>query len=784
MFKCVENGGDPVMSNINSYTISQILENQGQFDKAFWTTFSVDFTTLYFLLKQDLIKIINPCCFHLICDGRKLDESIVKYYNKNKDISKLIRLQEYCTISPQFTAGAFHPKILFFASDTKILAIVSSANATSSGLLSNQDLVGIFCYEKNDEYQKYEIISIFNYLYSFSGWCDEALEDLRIVYERFDFLKENSTSNRVFTVPGKEGLLTQIAKSMDFAKLQNINIYTPFLDNQLAAVREIKQIFNVPTNVYTPLEDIVLDNSITVPCDIRFFSSKGLKKEIFHAKFYDFQFSDYSIVFWGSANCSYSGLLDASRNHEILISSTFTESELNEIWGESKTFDEKLIALEQVSDNPEEKEIEPILKILKIHYEESTFEIHFDKHTPDQFVLIGVTNKYDQLELEIIHKDQTFIRVERCDEITIIYAEQHGDRISNYIFVNDPFAIKAQIEGRSHLASHNQKKDDEWELIKSAFNLFNLDPKKTKQAPKKDSSKKPGFWRLSRYSRKFNYSGIILLEEFVRTRTNRYKTKNDEESEEEIFASKSYNKSYLDFIIRETSKLIKNIKVVNKNKERFLDIDSAKWFQGMDQLSVWILEFLENMESFEESNKNSTNRALFNLVWISTWMSIHLQKDNIFSPERIEVFKTMHDVFLSFASYRYLLFLEYTNPSPYNEQFIELKSQVKQLLFLRHLFLSTAGAVKSFSEHSMLTIQYLLEKCHNPKIRERTYIFIKHYKYNSLVENCDLALISKSNETMMIIDSKPSKLEIADIMGRKRVFDPQIANLEHVKPQI
>ena len=91
-----------------SRTISQILNEYSGFDKAFWATYSVDFNTLDFLLKKDFKQIMNPHYFHLICDGRKLDEAIASLYDDKKDMSKLVKLQEYCTISPQFTDGAFH----------------------------------------------------------------------------------------------------------------------------------------------------------------------------------------------------------------------------------------------------------------------------------------------------------------------------------------------------------------------------------------------------------------------------------------------------------------------------------------------------------------------------------------------------------------------------------------------------------------------------------------------------------------------------------------------------
>jgi len=129
-----------------SQTFSQILSEYDGFEKAFWASYSINFSTLDFLIKKDFKQIMNPHYLHLICDGNQLDESISKVSEDSKDMSKLSKLQEYCTISPQFTDGAFHPKILLFSSKTKLLIIVSSANATPSGILSNQDLIGTYYY--------------------------------------------------------------------------------------------------------------------------------------------------------------------------------------------------------------------------------------------------------------------------------------------------------------------------------------------------------------------------------------------------------------------------------------------------------------------------------------------------------------------------------------------------------------------------------------------------------------------------------------------------------------
>jgi len=299
-----------------SETISQILSEYSGFEKAFWATYSVNFTTLdYFLLKKDFKQIMSPHYLHLICDGNQLDETIAKTYDERKDLSRLTKLQEYCTISPQFTEGAFHPKILIFTSPDKLLIIVSSANATPSGILSNQDLIGLFYYDAEYTDNQNEVCSLFQYMRSFEGWGPEAIEDFNIVTEDFSFLNEQVPTENILTIPSEDTLLTQIIEGLpDLNGIKTINVFSPFFDDTYRAISTIEEQFKIPVNIFSPQKEFHTARKEKLSNNIKFYHSDTQLKKSFHAKFYEFKYEKESLVYWGSANCSFSGLLSPNRN--------------------------------------------------------------------------------------------------------------------------------------------------------------------------------------------------------------------------------------------------------------------------------------------------------------------------------------------------------------------------------------------------------------------------------------------------------------------------------------
>src|SRR5437870_8241608 len=114
--------------------IGEWLGDDGGFECAFWTTYSIDFSTSYFIINQHLRPLVQDQPCHIMLDLRKAHEAC----QEDEDLRALGKLQSRAILSTCEKRVAFHPKLLFLAGDLKIRLIVASGNATAFGLLSNR----------------------------------------------------------------------------------------------------------------------------------------------------------------------------------------------------------------------------------------------------------------------------------------------------------------------------------------------------------------------------------------------------------------------------------------------------------------------------------------------------------------------------------------------------------------------------------------------------------------------------------------------------------------------
>ncbi len=594
-----------------SQTISQILSEYGGFEKAFWASYSVNFTTLDFLLKKDFKQLMNPHYLHLICDGNQLDESIAKIYDARKDMLMLSNLQKYCTISPQFTAGSFHPKILLFASQDRLLIIVSSANATPSGILSNQDLIGLFYYDDEHLESNKEICSLFQYLRSYEGWGAEAREDFNVIEENFAFLKEDMQTDRVLTIPNKDDLLSQIIKGLPDAKVQKINIFSPFFDEKYAAISKIADHFKVPVNIFSPQKEFYAVRKDSLSSNVKFYHSGTEINKIFHAKFYDFNYGNDSVVYWGSANCSYSGLLSPDRNYEFLIKCQMSKEEIHSLWGSLSNKKESSVEYGRQSDQGNNRNNNPVICIKKISTKDDGFEIQFDEPLVENVSLKGIISNGSVVDFTIISVKGDAVHA-TCEEagLVILYVEKDKKRISNLIYINNPFALQYRVSEKQSTSNFDPQNIRDAKAVNLAFGYFNLKlPKQKSNNPNPVLSRK-GFWRLPQFKSRSHLSRIINLESFIKQRVIKFKERNDSKNfttddKKKRSKSNSQPKSIVKMVNRETNKLLKNIILIVKEKKTD-EIEISRWLQGIDILNYYILNYLDE-----------TNNVYFNIEEIN-----------------------------------------------------------------------------------------------------------------------------------------------------------------------
>ena len=757
-----------------SQTISQILGEYDGFEKAFWASYSVNFSTLDFLIKKDFKQIMNPHYLHLICDGHQLDESIAKLYDDIKDMSKLSRLQEYCTISPQFTAGAFHPKILLFTAETKLLFIVSSANATPSGILSNQDLIGSFYYDENHPESKNEVCALFQYLRSFEGWGIEAREDFKIVEESFEFLRDDLVTDMILTIPNDENLFSQILKGLPDDEIQQINIFSPFFDDNYAAISQIEDQFKVPVNIFSPQKEFFTVRKDSLPSNIKFYQSGTEINKSFHAKFYEFNYGDESVVFWGSANCSYSGLLNPDRNYEFLIKCLMNKDEIHSLWGSLSNKKESAVEYDCQPEQDADSKKQLSVYVEGISIESDGFVIRLDKPLLEQASLKGITSDGSIVDFTILSAKGEIVHA-TCEEkgLVILYVEKDEQRISNLIYINNPFALKSRVSGGQNCPEFDPKDIKSAKAVNFAFGCFNLKLPKQKSSGSNSALLRKGFWRLPQFKSRSYLSRIINLESFIKQRVVNYKEKNDTENfknegKDSGVKSKQPSRNIVNVMTRETTKLLKNISFLVKKKKTG-DIEITRWFQGVDLLNYYILNYLDETQNLP-IDLEEINHLLLNVSRVSAWIIFNFIDSSEDHQERIELIRTIQDILLGVAVYRLFLSQRFSTSIRPTEKDIKLLVMIKRAIHLHHIINQKIPEFRLESEHSRLTYEDVLGKLSNVKIRGEV-IRTLNRKTALKVEGLDDVQVFVSQvDSLLLIRKAGTYLELETIIGEEKQF--------------
>lgn len=755
-----------------SQTISQILSDYGGFEKAFWATYSVSFTTLEFLLKKDFKHVMPKGYLHVICDGSQLDESIAKAYDEKKNLVSLAKLQEYCTIQPQFATGAFHPKILAFTSPDQLLFIVSSANATPSGILSNQDLIGIFYYDREYLENEKTVHALFQYIRGLDGWGVEAKEDFDIVAKDHSFLDEPLSTDNVLTIPNTESLFTQIIKELpDEHELNEINVFSPFFDEYYEAISAIENQFNTTLNIFSPQKEFNTARKEKLSNRTNFYRSDNLLNRSFHAKFYEFKYEGESVVFWGSANCSFSGLLSSNRNYEFLIKSHMSHQEVNSLWGSLESKEESTVEYECQFEETNKLKSQPSIYITKILTNNQSYVVLLDKVvTTETFVGIFSNGTSMELPIQAIEGESVIINRNQ-DGLISLFVAYEQERVSNLIYINNPFAIATRIAGKQDTPTPDSKDITESQAVTSAFGYFNLD------LPKKTSVNKPsplslrGFWRLSQFRSRSTFSRVINLDYFLNNRIIRYKEKeDDEEVLEHQRERKSNTKSkdnILKKIVTETNTLLKNIQLLIRKKKEG-EIDSHKWIEGINRVNIFVLNYFDDLEELPR-NLKEIGTVLYNISIISTWITKNLIEDNEEYQNSVELIRTVQDLFLGIFLYRMLLIQKYSYSYKQSDEELEQVDMIKRAFYLRYIVSKKLSSFGKTSEHSQLTYKDVLHKLHNPMVRSATNDILNRGDISKIKGLGDV-FVYENEEDSFLFSRKRDYLYCETLLGEKKML--------------
>jgi HKD family nuclease len=604
-----------------SYTISQILHEFQGIDKSFWATYTIDFGTVDFLMKKDFRQIMNHNYMHVISDCEQFNHSLVKEIESKNSLLKVKQLQEYCTFSQQETDGAFHPKILLLASETKVVVMLGSANLTSSGILSNQDLMTVLVYEKGSTNNLSEVAAAYSYLSSMTSWIVEAKEDLMVIGERFPELTSGENS-RFLSIPNDKSLLNQMMDKLEGFDYERVCIFSPFFDDELKGLSRLSEMAGKPIVAITP-NDTLFTNSGSSIQGVEIKTSKGSHRPSFHSKFYQFIGKNESIVFWGSANCSYSGLIDKNRNYEFLLKENMQHEDVVSLWGSYEAYETVKIKKKEPS---QESDVSAIIKIRNLEFSGEKLTFECEGHEDFQLVSSDGQNKY-KMSFNTVG---SIIQIEDNSRIMLLWWENHDSKVmSNYCYINRPERISGRLSGASHQdKSINYDKQDR-RAFKSIFGLFNIEQESAFNRPSKGASG-VGFWRMPRYSKRRVTIKLINFREFVDKETSKITDFSDEDNEtiNNYEIVRNQNEDLIKFVSSQTSKLNQNLNAIEKGS-LLGSIYWGEWKRGIELLLLCLLKDKLLVNNINDSNCAKIVRTLpLVLLWC-----LHNAEDGAFDDD-------------------------------------------------------------------------------------------------------------------------------------------------------
>lgn len=678
----------------NPQTIHQLLANLKNYEVAFWTTYSIDFETLTTLVKNDLRESMIPCNLHVLCDYKQMGKTIEK---RSSTIFQNIQyLQSYSTISPQVMKGAFHPKILFLASEDSIYTFIMSANITKSGVLSNEDLIGAFHSPNAKKEITNEVIDIFAYLASFDGWSESARMDLDAVQEHYPLLTSSKTEKQVLTIPDATPLFNQMIEGpAPKEDLQEINIYSPFMDDRFEAAAKFGDHYKTPVNIYSPQKKFIANRRNELPSNLSFYKTTGNGRSTFHAKCYEFRYDSYSTVYWGSANCSYSGLLSGARNAEILLRCELTREEILALWGQNDSIKSDPV---EIVEKPQEKmeEHEEAITLLTSATIVGKEIIVSHQGSELEGKLIGELNHDKKITLEVTSFNSNMIvaRIERHIPF-IIYLEYEGQIISNKLVINYPERIGDRVNNTPS-SEKNQSRVEE--SIHEAFNMFKTIAPKKSSGQKKRRGISKRFWTMPRYNRSFGFRDVQLLKSIIEGRVNNRRARQDNDGEgkpdqndDDRPERPTLKRDDIKYGLDQSHALWKSLHLY-EDPEEYEKISLTRWLHGLDGVNLHILRIVEQKKVPRDCNY--FHEYLYYVSALSAWMVQHDILEIEGFEESLDLIRNVQDLFLLFSVHIYLI------PGRRRTKEHELDIlRIRRAIYFRHLVQQRTRVIKTSPEN-------------------------------------------------------------------------------------
>ncbi len=281
------------------------------------------------------------------------------------DLSSAKDLGRLYSVSPIFTTAAFHPKILFLLGKEGGRLIVGSGNATTGGFLKNWEIFGEF-EALADEPIHPAFREAWRLVESLKNVLPETVQYQLSKSRDMSAWLDNSLmvgDNRELLINTKDALYNQIIKRINEKSPKNIVLISPYWDERLEVLNQLKTAFPKSKFSIIVQSDIVNLSGAAVSNLGKQFQWYNFnapygdeewslsKRTFLHAKLLLFELPDEDLAFYGSANISRAALLKKplSGNYEILIGIRFPKGEVRKRLALQQTVDSAPITADLIS---------------------------------------------------------------------------------------------------------------------------------------------------------------------------------------------------------------------------------------------------------------------------------------------------------------------------------------------------------------------------------------------------------------------------------------------------
>ena len=290
------------------------LEESTGYEMALVTTFNID---VEFFERYIVSRLYNNGIHKiaLLVDAQELNKGLSEIRRAALHIGKRY------SANPISISGAFHPKLLLLLAHDKAKLIVSSANCTSSGYITNNEIFNVFeTSGSNVEHLPLiqSAVDFFINAYAESYKLDDSLIDevksIPYLNQKTDL--KNGNTRLLHNLD--RGIVEQISEVMDNVK--TIDIAVPFYDNNMDAVSELIKTFpKASINLY--IQNHKTRINIGKAKSRKKISIKGFdgfnnpkSRYFYHGKVFRFVTKKESWILYGSANCTLAALCKSYEN--------------------------------------------------------------------------------------------------------------------------------------------------------------------------------------------------------------------------------------------------------------------------------------------------------------------------------------------------------------------------------------------------------------------------------------------------------------------------------------